>query len=705
MILRLKNIITLLLFLSGGIAEAQPLPGLIPYKTKSGWGYCDSSKKIIISPQFEDAGLFFDGRAIVTIKKGEANYKCMIDESGKYIIPPSAHWTGHVAEFIQYSILNTHDEDGRWGIIDIDGKMVIPYMYEGPQFNGFHRYYFHSKMGDVPAFMIYTKDGKQGVVDTLNNELLPFEYAEVKNISDYDTLRAFIARKDSLYGVVGLDRKILYSFQYQSIYPVYEKGLAVAKRNNKMGVIDTLGKVIIPFKYDSVAYMQTGTQQGFQVYLYINERNSIGRHDLQGKLIAKPKYAYIRYTEGYYITGHYVNNRYTEGLLDTNGKVLVEPTYGIISISPDSIVVTLDAKSENDIISFKTGKLNMETFKPIGDWQTLSFKSLFPDRNVCGTGMANRNRYTNNSPYIDSNGHKLYTIKANNRTWIVNGYIKTDSLITIDQEANLVYAVKTYDAKYMLYAIVDKNKKFLIPPQDKYEFTGGFWTKNWLIVKDDSSYAVVDTQLNIIEPFIKRQISNYFTWNGKAYITGPYNRYRKEKVLIDQWEQDDEKNCFLCKCNTMLDRKGGIAKGFENRCISYYFPDKYGSPHILPEEDLIHATDSNNKKGLMRFDGSVIYPEVSFKYNNFTVFQPNIVLTKSYTYPYSGVLVDSMNREYIPGIKVQNISLASAGHTYLPREKYVTFDNLYLVTSDNFGSFYMNSKGQTYADPEAFKQR
>lgn len=70
---------------------------LIPYRSGELWGYCTPDKKIVIPPQYERAGWFNDGLALVA--KG-----CNADCYDRY--------------------------DGKWGYIDVKGKEVIPLQYD-----------------------------------------------------------------------------------------------------------------------------------------------------------------------------------------------------------------------------------------------------------------------------------------------------------------------------------------------------------------------------------------------------------------------------------------------------------------------------------------------------------------------------------------------------------------------------------------------
>ena len=57
---------------------------LVPILSGKSYGYINLEGVYMINPQFDEAGEFFDGRALV--RKG--NLYGYIDEKGTYVIPP-----------------------------------------------------------------------------------------------------------------------------------------------------------------------------------------------------------------------------------------------------------------------------------------------------------------------------------------------------------------------------------------------------------------------------------------------------------------------------------------------------------------------------------------------------------------------------------------------------------------------------------------
>lgn len=104
----------------GNVADAQrarPAPGLARVKLSGKWAYIDRTGRIVINPQFEEAGDFAEGLAPVKMG-GKWGY---VDRTGRIIINPQFEEAGTFAEGLARVKLN-----GKWGYVDRKGQMVIP---------------------------------------------------------------------------------------------------------------------------------------------------------------------------------------------------------------------------------------------------------------------------------------------------------------------------------------------------------------------------------------------------------------------------------------------------------------------------------------------------------------------------------------------------------------------------------------------------
>ena len=132
-------------------------------------------------------------------------------------------------------------QDGKQGILDWQGKTVIPFEYDRINY-----------AEDIDlGYVIATKNGKQGVIDLENKIVVPFEYITIR--TDIITKGLAIAFKNLKQGVINLQGDVLVSFEYDRLDDnITDLGYAIAQKDNKTGIVDLNDKAVIPFKYESI---------------------------------------------------------------------------------------------------------------------------------------------------------------------------------------------------------------------------------------------------------------------------------------------------------------------------------------------------------------------------------------------------------------------------------------------------------------------
>lgn len=173
------------------------------------FGYVDDSGVVKISPQFEAAGTFSNGRAWVMNKEGKYGF---IDNTGKLII---SYQFDDVGSFSQgYASVSLKDKSGT---IDEDGKYVV-----NPQFN-----------------QVLIDDGR------------------------------LLVEIDNKWGWCDFDGKIIINPQFESAFLFGSSDLAAVQSGGKWGYIDRDGKFSINAQFENafpfsngVAVVSTGEQYG-----------------------------------------------------------------------------------------------------------------------------------------------------------------------------------------------------------------------------------------------------------------------------------------------------------------------------------------------------------------------------------------------------------------------------------------------------------
>jgi hypothetical protein len=90
---------------------------LQPVKRAGKYGYSDCRSRMVIQPQFDDAGVFYQG--ISTVRIGDE--LGFIDRSGSFIIAPQNREAKYFSQGRCAVMI-----DNKWGYIDLNNDMVIP---------------------------------------------------------------------------------------------------------------------------------------------------------------------------------------------------------------------------------------------------------------------------------------------------------------------------------------------------------------------------------------------------------------------------------------------------------------------------------------------------------------------------------------------------------------------------------------------------
>ena len=234
------------------------------------YGIINATGKEIIAPIYDELNGGIDNGVVWARIGDKWGY---IDTNGNSFAG-SIHYE-NIGGFLTNKLLSAK-YNGKWGAVNQNGDVVIPFLYD---------YNFHfpqdNSDGYYPAAVAI--NGKWGYIDTLGQQVLSFKYDEAGSFIDglafvkranrillIDTIGLLV--KELKYDALGIGNSF-YGFYHaqingkwgcvdrwgsEIIAPKYTSsfyfhdGLAIVELGNKFGVINTLGKLIIPIEYDRI---------------------------------------------------------------------------------------------------------------------------------------------------------------------------------------------------------------------------------------------------------------------------------------------------------------------------------------------------------------------------------------------------------------------------------------------------------------------
>lgn len=212
-------------------------PTLIFKNLKNKYGMINSEGQILIPFDFDE---MFEIEGTEFYRVSKDNKFGVIDEKGKLRIP--------ILYKGIYSLYDKFDDEDLLKkslfvadnkVINIDNQIVIDgYSSITPIFNN-HNYF------------IVSKNKKFGIIDVNKKIILPLEYDEISNWTEYGPRHSKFIVKNGETGLIDHE-----TFKI-TIPPIYDKfrylnGLIFAKKQNKEGIINEEGKILCDFIYDEI---------------------------------------------------------------------------------------------------------------------------------------------------------------------------------------------------------------------------------------------------------------------------------------------------------------------------------------------------------------------------------------------------------------------------------------------------------------------
>ena len=178
---------------------------------------------------------------------------------------PNAVVTSDDADFnnkkaLRYGLVVVMNEDEHYGVYNVDGNEIIGPKYADMKFKE-----------DSKEFTVTTDEKKMGILSTDGTTKIEPNYTEIKQISQ--DLNYYLVSNNDRYGVINHNGNIVIHLEYSKIgidesrfnsngidspYILFDNCIPV-EQNNKWGMFDINGKLILPIEYDEIGCL-VGTQ-------------------------------------------------------------------------------------------------------------------------------------------------------------------------------------------------------------------------------------------------------------------------------------------------------------------------------------------------------------------------------------------------------------------------------------------------------------
>ncbi|MDQ3535449.1 MAG: WG repeat-containing protein [Bacteroidota bacterium] len=260
----------------------------------------------------------------------ESGYYGLADPEGNIVLNPRYETIRFYNEncIIVSDPVGKNDWSKNLGIINIHQEIIVPFNYKQID-----------PMGDCSKFVVLGNGDGYGLIDAKGNTIIPRIY------KGYLSFRDGLADVwDGRYkGVIdSLGREIL-PFSFNTIFNTksLDETEAIyfsAEKEGKWGLFDQNGKQIIPVEYGYLSIDKDAFEKG---WVKINNENRVfsGLINIYSGVKIEPKYTSLFVLEHSIKATNYQNDTYTYQLLDFNGKLISDTVYDNLDVLPNGYII------------------------------------------------------------------------------------------------------------------------------------------------------------------------------------------------------------------------------------------------------------------------------------------------------------------------------------------------------------------------------
>lgn len=271
---------------------------LFVVKFHGAYGIIDIHEKWRVSPQPHPLKLISNDRYLL-YKDGMVFLK---STDGKII-----YFTENPVKAEQGNLIEYVSTGGTWKI-DLNGRIIDRQL--------FPEEVYEKILPESEGLIGIKKDGRYGFIDVQGRLRIANRYEGIKGF--HNTMAA--VKLLNKWGFVNHEEKLVVQPVYDEVTS-FRNGIAIVRFQEKYGLLNTSGILVLPTRYDSVALLPTN-----RFFLLAEEK--FGLADTDGRLIAPPKFDYLEdLNNGYLIIAR--DGKY--GLLTTENVSTIPLIYDYIS--------------------------------------------------------------------------------------------------------------------------------------------------------------------------------------------------------------------------------------------------------------------------------------------------------------------------------------------------------------------------------------
>ena len=287
------------------------------------YGFINIHQDTLISFKYDDMGVFGQGQLAPASLNGKYGY---LNRKGEVEIP----FRYENESYFYNSGLAIASRNGMYGFINMEGKEIIPIVFEKAD----------QSMND--SLVLALKNSKWAFYSNDGTRETDFKYDEVINTYikvDNRTKSSFfgnglaLVKKDKQWAYLNTDLEEVVPFGTYDVAEPFQNNLGIVAKNNKYGIIDKFGNVIVPLKYDLIEHPKKYSNRA-EVFV-VKKNNSLQFLDKTAKPITEFNIKSYRWEKGNMFIIE--NNENLFGAITNGGVYTIPSIYEEIQSFTDSV--------------------------------------------------------------------------------------------------------------------------------------------------------------------------------------------------------------------------------------------------------------------------------------------------------------------------------------------------------------------------------
>lgn len=285
------------------------------------WGVIDSSGETVLPPSYDEMILIPNKEKDVFIITYDVNY-----ETGEY--SSKAVNDKNVQLFTDYDsveAIQNYDEqnsiwiesnclkvkkNGKYGLIDLSGKELLAPEYDSIE-----------PMIQEKNSLITIKDGKKGLVSVTGSKIIGNEYEDITALTSQYEDGYIVKNSENKVGVIGTNKKILLPIEYDDIKHVYSDNTYIVKQGENWKIINTSTSTENAFNYNNATQINSGN-------IVVEKDGKYGLVTETGAEVIAPQYDNMQHIfQNYYIASK--DGKY--GVIGADGTTKLDFKYNYLT--------------------------------------------------------------------------------------------------------------------------------------------------------------------------------------------------------------------------------------------------------------------------------------------------------------------------------------------------------------------------------------